>query len=59
MSVVNNVQYQENEVYIKNSLDFDEVSFYYIHEKDTLPAGADKKKLDASIPGKPTFHFAK
>jgi len=47
---------EENIMFITKALDLAEVTFYNIETAGDIP-GADKKKIDGAVPGKPTYSF--
>lgn len=49
---------QDNELFLKLSLDIEELECYSV-QGGGLPEGADKKKVEGTMPGKPVFIFSK
>jgi leucyl-tRNA synthetase len=50
---------EENADYIKLALEIETLELFSVHNVDQLPPGADKKKVDGTMPGKPAFIFIK
>lgn len=50
---------ESNASYLKLALEIEQLECYCIHDSDSLPQGVDKKKLDNTMPGKPSFLFSK
>lgn len=51
--------FEDNADYLKLALDIDNLECFSVDDKDALPAGLDKKKIDGTMPGKPAFIFLK
>ena len=50
---------EDNADYMKLALELESVECFSVHDVQNLPAGADKKKVDGTMPGKPSFIFTK
>jgi leucyl-tRNA synthetase len=49
----------DNAAFLKLALDIETLECFCAHEMETLPMGMDKKKLESTMPGKPSFVFSR